>query len=148
MPTPADLLSAVVTYLKATSSVTSLLSAPDAIFTDNSNFGTNTSYLLVEGYNEILPGETTEDEPVDLRVCVYAQTLDAVTVLLGAVKVALDSPNLNSASTRAPFAWTGGSETGCMRNHTHKSRQPMMNRAGVLLYDGRIDYQFWVTPNQ
>lgn len=146
---PDDLLSALIAYLKATTAVTSLLSTPDAITTDLQNWGADIPYLLIEGYTEILPGESTEDEPVDLSIFIYAGTIDAVRLIATAVTVYVDSPNINPNSMRpTPFTWTGGSEEGVMRDKLKISREPLQMRKGILAYEGRIDYEIYVTPNQ
>lgn len=145
----ASLLASIVTYLKATPTITGSLSTPDAITTDLANWGARLPYLLVEGYTEVLPGESTEDEPVDLKVCVYAGTIDSAKAIGVLVAQALDSPNINPNSIRTQkFAWTGGTEQGVMRDNLRVSREPLLVKNGVIAYEASLDYQFWITPNQ
>lgn len=155
-PAPAaasSLLAALVAHLQAEAPVSALLATPASIYLDLSNWGDEVPFLLLEGYDEVLPGETTEDEPVEVSVCLYGRDLDEVRSLVTATKNALDSPAINQDSTRTvQFTWAVGSlacsTTGVMRDRARFNRVPSLGRNGELIYDARIDYQFWTTPNE
>ncbi len=147
---PLDsLLAAIVAYLKDTPTVTALLTDPDAIFLDLSNWGDQIKFLVLEGYDERQPGLTPDDEPVDIDISVFGPTVQVVRRIVEAVKNAVDSPNINPNSIRThQFAFEGGMTKGVMRNRISISREPFLVRNGELAYEGKIQYQFWVTPSQ
>lgn len=146
--TADSLLASIVAYLKATTAVTALLATPGSIYTGLSNWGQEIPFVLLEGYDEDLPGLSTEDEPVEVHACVYAGDLDTLRTIVEALKAALDTPNINPASTRTgQFTWSRGATTGCTRDRTMIDRTPALIRGGRLCYQAKIQYVFWINTN-
>lgn len=165
LPAPAppavggDLLGALYAYLLATPSVASAFTpgfgegyfgriAPGTtkIYETEADPNVLPPYLLIESYEEVQPGETLEDMPVNLTLSIVSLDLDQARTLSQAVRNAVDSPNINAASIRTqPFVWTGGSEQGVMRNPSKPYRVKGASKLTQgYVYREDIDYEFWV----
>lgn len=148
-PEESDLLASVVQYLLATTSVTGLLGAPTNVFHEQGAHADIQPFIVIEGYTELLPGETTEDQPVPMRICCIGGDEAVVRQLGVAVKNAVDSLAINPNSIRTgQFVFDGGQTTGLMRNASRPHKMRGVGKGSQYVWAEEIDYEFWVTPNQ
>jgi len=140
-----DFLGALTTYLEGNSALAAEFGSE--IYTGDVPPDPTYPYLSLEDYREMLPGETLEDEPVTFCLCVFAATLDGARAAAAVVKTQVDSPAINSSSTRSALAWTGGNEVMVWRNPSspRRTRKP---RGDGPVYCEKIEYEIWITPNQ
>ena len=159
----ADLLGCVVTYLSTAPPVAALLAngyggggygtggygGEVKVYDELAPADAVTPFVVVADYDEALPGDSLEDQDVTLLLQVVSPDVDTARAVGAAVKRALDTPNINPVSQgRPPFAWAGGTETGCFRNHSRPRRRPGIGRLGRYVWVEEIEYEFRVSPQQ
>jgi hypothetical protein len=144
-----DLLAALLTYLKAAPSISSLIPAA-RIYDEVAPAGVAPPYLLALAYTEPKPGRTADDQTVTVRLGVITSTgLDAARAAGIAVKNAVDTRAVNpTALGRARFSWTGGRERACLRGNSAPRKMPGLGKGGTYVYAETIEYTFHVTPSQ
>ncbi len=160
--TTPDLLTAIVAFLAAEPTVQAVLGVGYGqggygagsyrqinVYCEEASADCYPPFLVAHSYHEVLPGETYEDQPVEVQIEIVTNGLDQARAIGKAVRNAIDNPNVNVNSIgRNPFEWIGGTETTCLRNNTRLERMRGIGRGGRYVYVEEIDYEFWVTPSQ
>jgi hypothetical protein len=136
MPTPADLLSAVVAYWADAG----LDTAIGHLTTERAAPGATFPRVVVESIKEPLPGRSAEDRDVEITFAVQALTMESAQAGARALYAALDP-----RPSRTPLAWAGGAETTNVRNTTEVGLLPGKGPGGVYVYRAGIPYCFRIS---
>lgn len=118
------------------------------VYDAEADAGAYPPFLIVDGYREVLPGETADDGTVEATVVVVTNGLDEARAAGAAVKALIDPPNVNPASLgRDPFAWQAGTETVALRDASTPYRLPGLGKGGRYVWAEEVVYTFWVSPS-
>lgn len=154
-----DLLAALMAYLKGESTVTDLVTVGYGeggygqlgyggtvrIYDEDGPADAAYPFVVVTGYTEVLPGESSDLESCEGTVWVMTTNIDDSRSIGKAVKAAIDPPSVNPDSlARDPLRWDGGHEVTTLRNNSRPQRMPGIGRGGVYVYAEEINYVFWV----
>lgn len=157
----SDLLGALVAYLRDDAAITGAFGwgfgeggfgqagfAELKLFEGQADADARLPYLLIEDYDEVLPGETLEDSTVTLTLSILSASLDQARDFGALLKAAVDSVAINPASTRTErLTWVGGQESGVMRNPSRPYRVKGVAKAAQgYLYREDVEYEFWIQP--
>lgn len=146
--TAPDLLTAVVERLLATPAVTGLLGDTANVFYELADTDTPPPFILVEGYTEVVPGESLDDSTIPLNIWIYSNSdLDTARTIGSVVKNTLDTPTINpNATMTTPLSFTAGTVIGVMRGNSAPLRKPGLGIGGKIVWCEQIQYDFWVSP--
>lgn len=148
----ADLLEALVTYLRASPAIAAVFPGdtedPVSVFTGMAKAAATPPFLIVDLYSENDHGETLQDQRATVSIVVVTSNgLDTARSHGKTVKAAIDTPNIDpSLPPRSPLIWTGGRETFVLRNQSTPRKQNGIGKGGKYIYAEQIDYEFWTEP--
>lgn len=160
---PPDLLSALVAYLRSAPTLAAALTpgfgqggfgalgfgGTAQVYDEMALADAFPPFVLVFGYSETLPGETSEEQPVEVDLIIRSDGLDQARTVGQLVKNAIDSVNFNPNSVlRDLFAFAGGTEVYQMRQSSKPERLPGVAKGGVYAYREDIAYTFYISPEQ
>lgn len=106
--------------------------------------------ILVDGIDQVLPGETPDDIPVEMYLSAYAIGGAATRALGRKVEDWLDTqihPTLPIPNPNRPtrFVWSVGAEKFNERDETTLDMDPRMKNAPARLCRYRMHYRFWIS---
>lgn len=136
MPTPADLLSAIVAFWADAGLETTI----GHLTTERAAPGATFPRVVIESIEEPLPGRSAEDRDVRIMFAVQALTMEGAQAGARALHAALDP-----GPGRTPLAWTGGSETTSVRDTTKVGLLPGKGPGGVYVYRAGVPYSFRIS---
>lgn len=155
---PPDFLAALVAFLRGcfpiTQALTPALGKPgygalgtSQIFTEMADPVAFPPFLIIQGFAEMLPGESLDDHQIKGRLTVFANDLDQCAAIAETVRNNIDSPNISpEAAGRDPLAYVDGNEVFVMRDNTSTTKNIGIGKGGLYVWTNAIDYVFVVEP--
>lgn len=110
------------------------------LYCDEAPAGATYPFVLIDHVEEVLPGETADDTPVEVWVSVHATGKAEARAIARLAVAALDcGPHRN------PLAWDTGSERFNERNTSTPDLSPSRGPEGDPVYKFRLHYTWWIS---
>jgi hypothetical protein len=140
--TPTSLLAALSAYWSANDLDTSI--AP--LRAHGIHAGTAAPFVVIDKLDEVFPGPTPDDTPVEMFMTVWHESSDLARAASRAIQDHLGDPGeVPQAITRDPLTWTVGAEKFAERDSIAHDLTLRPYIGTKRAYRSRLHYRFWIS---
>lgn len=143
-PTATSLLGAIKDYWIANGLDDPVLGA-GPLYAEGTPGSTPTPFVVIDRIDEVLPGITPDDKPVEMWLTVWHKSAEKARAAARLIEDHFGDPSeVPNVIERDRLVWTVGSENFAERDSSSPSRTPKKYLESAFAYLYRMHFRFWI----